>query len=335
MSTAPDSLSVVICAYTEDRWADIVAAVGVGAEPGSAPARDRRGHRPQPGAAGPQPRSASRASTDTVVVANAEAQGPLRRTQHRHRGLRGLDRGVPRRRRDGAAGLDRPACSSPYADPDVLGVGGRVVPRWDAARPAWLPEEFDWVVGCTYAGHRDVAGPVRNLIGANMSVRRDVVRRDRRLPALTRPHRVAAGRVRGDRALHPGHAALPARHGLVPAATPRSPTGCRRAAPPRSTSGARCFAEGISKTQISRLVGTQDGLASERAYTTRTLPRAFVRELRRVRRTPGHRRRRGRAAALVTGVATTAAGYAAARVPGSDRWLASRNPEPRRSSPPT
>ena len=37
-----------------------------------------------------------------------------------------------------------------------------------------MPSEFDWVVGCTYEGHRSSLGPVRNLIGANMSMRRRV-----------------------------------------------------------------------------------------------------------------------------------------------------------------
>ena len=56
----------------------------------------------------------------------------------------------------------------------MLGVGGRVVPRFESGRPAWLPPELDWVVGCTYEGHRSSRGPVRNFIGANMSFRRSL-----------------------------------------------------------------------------------------------------------------------------------------------------------------
>src|SRR5205085_11066556 len=58
--------------------------------------------------------------------------------------------------------LDR--LCAPYDDRQVIAVGGRVVPRFDGPRPAWLPAEFDWVIGCTYAGHRDELGPIRNLI---------------------------------------------------------------------------------------------------------------------------------------------------------------------------
>ena len=214
----------------------------------------------------------------------------------------------------------------PYADPSVLGVGGRVVPRWDDDRPSWLPSEFDWVVGCTYAGHRDDAGPVRNLIGANMSVRRDVV-------TAVGGFRHSLGRT----------AALPAgceETEFFIRAAQHFPDGVvwfepaaavsHRVPAARATAGyfrARCFAEGISKTQISRLVGAGDGLASEREYTMRALPRAVRRELGLAVRT-GDPAGVARAATVVTGVATTAGGYLAARVPRSLRWLPSRTGGP-------
>lgn len=57
------------------------------------------------------------------------------------------------------------------ADTRLVGAGGRVVPRWDGDG-SWLPGELLWVAGCTYAGHRDDAGPIRNPIGCNMAFRR-------------------------------------------------------------------------------------------------------------------------------------------------------------------
>jgi GT2 family glycosyltransferase len=60
-------------------------------------------------------------------------------------------------------------------DGDVLGVGGPIEPRWGAER-RWLCDELLWVVGCTYGGHRQDAGPIRNPIGANMAFRRDPLR---------------------------------------------------------------------------------------------------------------------------------------------------------------
>ena len=60
-----------------------------------------------------------------------------------------------------------------YADDSVMGVGGSIRPVWEgAARPRWFPDEFLWVVGCTYRGLPEETAPVRNLIGCNMSFRR-------------------------------------------------------------------------------------------------------------------------------------------------------------------
>jgi glucosyl-dolichyl phosphate glucuronosyltransferase len=56
-------------------------------------------------------------------------------------------------------------------DPTLLGAGGPILPRWAASR-GWMPDELLWVVGCTYAGHRTDAGPIRNPIGCNMAFRR-------------------------------------------------------------------------------------------------------------------------------------------------------------------
>jgi hypothetical protein len=62
---------------------------------------------------------------------------------------------------------------SHYDREDVLGFGGAIKPVWLPQRPRWLPAEFDWVVGCTYRGLPETASRVRNLIGCNMSLRRE------------------------------------------------------------------------------------------------------------------------------------------------------------------
>jgi GT2 family glycosyltransferase len=54
---------------------------------------------------------------------------------------------------------------------DVVGAGGAIVPDWETDR-RWLPDELLWVVGCTYRGHREDPGPIRNPIGCNMAFRR-------------------------------------------------------------------------------------------------------------------------------------------------------------------
>ncbi|MFB6142858.1 MAG: glucosyl-dolichyl phosphate glucuronosyltransferase [Halorientalis sp.] len=61
-----------------------------------------------------------------------------------------------------------------YEDEDALAAGGKMVPEWVAGRPAFLPEEFYWLVGVTQRGFADGAGEVRNTFGSNISFRRDV-----------------------------------------------------------------------------------------------------------------------------------------------------------------
>jgi hypothetical protein len=75
----------------------------------------------------------------------------------------------------------------------------------------------------------------------------------------------------------------------------------------------RCYAEGRSKAQVARLCGARDALATERAYMLRVLPLGAVDALRDAVR----RRRPGRAlaaAAIVAGLSATAAGYAAEHI---------------------
>lgn len=63
----------------------------------------------------------------------------------------------------------------PYENENVVAVGGAALPRYQTKRPPWFPSEFDWVFGCTYAGMPEHAAPIRHLIGANMSARRDAL----------------------------------------------------------------------------------------------------------------------------------------------------------------
>jgi GT2 family glycosyltransferase len=60
-----------------------------------------------------------------------------------------------------------------YADESVIAVGGESLPNFETARPSWFPHEFDWVFGCSYAGTPRTVAPIRHMIGANMSARRE------------------------------------------------------------------------------------------------------------------------------------------------------------------
>lgn len=54
----------------------------------------------------------------------------------------------------------------------ISGVGGPIEASWPGRAPAWLPAEFNWVVGCSFAGQAVERGRIRNLIGCNMAFRR-------------------------------------------------------------------------------------------------------------------------------------------------------------------
>ena len=61
-----------------------------------------------------------------------------------------------------------------YDDPKVIAVGGKTISTWDKSRPSWFPEELDWLVGGIWKGHPEQLCEVRNLIGPNMSFRKEV-----------------------------------------------------------------------------------------------------------------------------------------------------------------
>ena len=57
-----------------------------------------------------------------------------------------------------------------YEDEDVVGVGGKILPK---TRPSY-PEELYWIGGFTYKGFPEERSEVRNVLGCNMSFRREV-----------------------------------------------------------------------------------------------------------------------------------------------------------------
>jgi hypothetical protein len=69
----------------------------------------------------------------------------------------------------------------------------------------------------------------------------------------------------------------------------------------------RCYNEGLSKSVLTRRVGTQAGLSSERRYTFYTLPKGVLRGLAEAIR--GDISGLGRAVAIIVGFAITTTGY--------------------------
>src|SRR5215216_96159 len=162
-------ISVVICAYTEERWDELLAAVESVQKQTFPPLEiivviDHNATLYQ---------RAYQILKNIMVVESQEA-----------RGLSGArNSALALTKGNVIAFIDEDATASSdwlatlnisYQDKTVLGVGGQITPDWQIGRPGWFPEEFDWVVGCTYRGLPEQTAPVRNLIGCNMSFRHEV-----------------------------------------------------------------------------------------------------------------------------------------------------------------
>lgn len=66
------------------------------------------------------------------------------------------------------------ALERPLEEQGVIGSSGRSEPVWVGARPAWMPEEFLWTVGCSYRGMPTEPTRIRNVYGGCAALRRDV-----------------------------------------------------------------------------------------------------------------------------------------------------------------
>jgi GT2 family glycosyltransferase len=198
-----------------------------------------------------------------------------------------------------------------YDDPDVLAVGGRVAPRWEAGRPRHFAEELDWIVGCTYRGMPKVATEVRNVIGANMSFRAEVLNRVGGFnTALGRQDAIPLGCEETELCIRAVIGAPGSRVVYEPAALVHHHVPAHRGTLKYMLS--RSWSEGISKAQVSRVVGHKRALGPERRYVRRVLPRAVfcgVRDWIRGKDSAGL----GRAGAVIAVLASTASGYVRGR----------------------
>jgi len=306
MSKEVTDIAVVICTYSEGRWNDLVQAVGSVLRQ-TRPARD-------------------------LVVVVDHNPGLLSRVRHEFPGLTAVENwqspGLSGARNTGLAStnasviafLDDDASAAPdwlerlepgYQDTRVLGVGGFVAPVWQAGRPAWFPQEFDWVVGCSYRGLPEAAGEVRNMLGCNMSFRREVFEVVGGFQSgIGRIGTYPAGCEETELCIR-ARRAWPERFFLydpqvrvshqVPAGR-----GTRR------YYRTRCYAEGLSKALVAQSVGSTDGLASERRHALRTLPAAVAKDLAGVA-LHGDVWGLGRAGAIVAGLGFATAGLLSGR----------------------
>jgi glycosyltransferase involved in cell wall biosynthesis len=324
-TTVPLDVSVVLCTYTEQRWQLLTAAVG---------SLQRQTAPPH----------------EVIVVTDyndvllervrASLPGAIAMPNSRERGAAGArNTGAAAASGSVVAFLDDDAVAASdwiermleaFSDQSILGVGGEIVPEYEAPRPRWLPREFDWVLGCTYRGLPEVTCPIRNLIGANMAVRKDVflaldgfrpghgnVQDDggqplRRRRFVTRQ----SGCEETDlcvRALRrwPGSVWLYHPPVLVHHRVPAARLTWRYFL-------ARCNDEGLAKAEVVvDYSGAELGLASERSYVAKTLTSGVRTGLADFLR--GDVYGLARAGAITAGLLVTVQAYARGRLAPTDR----------------
>jgi GT2 family glycosyltransferase len=296
------SVSVVLCTYTLDRWDQLVAAVESVQGQTISPHEiivvvD---HNPE------LLRLARRSLPHVIIVENRERAGL---SGARNGGI-GISTGevVAFIDDDAVAASDWLAQLTPgYQDAQVLGAGGAIVPMWVGGAPSWFPDEFYWVVGCTYRGLPGTPSPVRNLIGCNMSFRRKVLEDIGGFkPELGRVGKHPMGCEETELCIRIAQSWT---QGLF-LYHPESRVYHR--VPPSRASWRyfreRCYAEGLSKAQVSRLVNSKTWLTRELTYSTLVLPRGIASGL-----MDGFLKLRpaglARAGAIAAGLAFTTTGY--------------------------
>jgi glucosyl-dolichyl phosphate glucuronosyltransferase len=304
------SCTVIVCAYSLDRWPVLCEAIASLQGQGEEPVQiilviDHN----------PELLELARASFDDVeVIPNA---GPRGSSEAKNSAV-AIARG------EVLAFMDDDAIAAPdwleqmllpYRDATVIGTCGAPVPRWEGGEmPGWLPAEFLWTVGCAYRGLPEQPEPVRNPIGAAMSFRGEVFGRLGGFhaglgPNMETPNPHGGGEdtefgIRAQR-LFPGGSLI-----HVPSAR------VDHNVPPQRTTFAyfvrRCWLEGRSKALLGATVGGSESLSSERAYVASTLPSGVRRGILDGMR--GERAGFQRAMAISVGLATTALGYGRGRV---------------------
>jgi len=164
------TVSVIICAYTEERLRDIRDAV----------ASVRQQTRP--------PEEIVLAVDSNLALGElleAEFKGQVRVVfNDTARGLSATrNAGIAAAQGDLVAFLDDDAVAEAewlanlvalFDDSRVLAAGGRAILEWVRGRPFWLADDLDWAVGGSFTGLPLEQAQVRNPHGHNMCFRRDV-----------------------------------------------------------------------------------------------------------------------------------------------------------------
>lgn len=156
----------------------------------------------------------------------------------------------------------------------VVGVGGRILPRWEKDRPRWFPPEFGWVVGASMADAVAKDLPVRNVWSGSMMVEREAFQ-------AVNGFREELSKVGGSARPEDTELCLRLSHVyntkgqwlMVPSALAEHYVPAHRATLRYVVH--RCWSEGAGKVRMRAMVADRSqALADEKTYLSKTIPRA-------------------------------------------------------------
>lgn len=180
--------------------------------------------------------------------------------------------------------LDDDACARPgwlrslvraMDQPGVVGVGGRILPRWEEECPRWFPLELGWVVGASFTNATANVISVRNVWSGSMMV-------DRKAFQTVTGFKEDLSKVEGGAQPEDTELCLRLTHVygdagqwlMVPSALVEHYIPANRATLRYVIN--RCWSEGTGKARMRAMaVDRKRALADEKTYLYRTIPRAM------------------------------------------------------------
>lgn len=149
-----------------------------------------------------------------------------------------------------------------FADNDVVAVGGNPIARYEGVRPRWWPAEFDWVLGCSYRGLPEHVSQVRHVIGTTFAVRQHALE--------------VIGGFHG-RGLEDFDMSMRLAHSFPDGKVLFDPTAVVHHAVPANRLTwryfwRRCFFENRTKADVVRSMGAAGSLVAEREHALRVVP---------------------------------------------------------------
>ena len=264
------TVSVIICAYTHERWENLKSSI-----------QSAQGQVPP--------------VTEVIVVIDrnslleadvrAEFRDIVVAANQHAKGLSGArNTGIEIASGEILVFLDDDATAAPYCvahmvkhvGSGIVGVTARVMPVWSSPKPEWFPDEFLWTVGCTH--HENDRGTVRNLLGAGMCLTRDVFEAVGGFDCSVGRTRsiVPMGGEETELCMRATANMPDAKFFFEPRAVVYHTVTAQRVT--WKYFALRCFAEGVTKAYLRLIVRANSSLAVEANYVGSILTRAIVRD---------------------------------------------------------